>query len=150
MAGGLRALAVHWGVLGWLPQPTDGSRLLGLRLMPAAAVCRHVRTAGTFIARPLQRRSLFYLPLQHLFHPSLSFSKPHAPRLRRPALVYPRTQPLPARTGEGKRARLVGRCARTTRVENHTVKSSVDAPSMSGGLWCFMTSLLFIPFIQKR
>ena len=138
--GCLRALAVHWGVLGWLPQPTDGSRLPGLRLMPAAAVCRHARTAGTFIARPLQRRSLFYLPLQHLFHPSLSFSKPHAPRLRRPALVYPRTQPLPASTGEGKRARLVGRCARTTRFENHTVKSSVDAPSMSGGLWCFMTN----------
>ena len=101
-------------------------------------------------ARPLQRRSLFYLPLQHLFHPSLSFSKPHAPRLRCPALVHPRTQPLPVSTGEGKRARLVGRCARTTRFENHTVKSSVDAPSMSGGLWCFMTSLLFIPFIQKR
>ena len=48
MAGCLRALAVHWGVLGWLPQPTDGSRLPGLRLMPAAAVCRHARTASTF------------------------------------------------------------------------------------------------------
>ena len=115
MAGGLRALAVRWGVLGWLPQPTDGSRLLGLRLMPAAAVCRHARTASTFIAKLLHCRSLFYLPLPHLFHPSLSFSKPHAPRLRRPALVHPRTQPLPARTeGGGKIARLVGRCARTT------------------------------------
>ena len=75
----------------------NGSQLPGLRLMPAAAVCRHARTAGTFIARPLQRRSLFYLPLQHLFHPSLSFSKPHAPRLRCPALVRPaHSHSLPA------------------------------------------------------
>ena len=37
---------------------------------------------------------------------------------------------LPALRG-GKIARLIGRCARTTHFENHTVKSSVDAPSMN-------------------
>ena len=69
----------------------------------ACASCQPPQCADTHAppvhlnARPLQRRSLFYLPLQHLFHPSLSFSKPHAPRLRCPALVRPaHSHSLPA------------------------------------------------------
>ena len=67
----------------------------------ACALCQPPQCADTH-RRHIQVADIcsvprFYLLLQHLFHPSLSFSRPHAPRLRCPALVRPaHSHSLPA------------------------------------------------------